>query len=149
MARTRGQAQAERLILDSGAVIALSRNDERARAYLRRALELDIEVTIPVVVLVETLRGGPKDAPVRRVLNSVGHSEPLTEATGALAGKLLGATKRNDTIDAVIVAEGINAGAARILTTGPDDLADLADGYPDVIIEPLGPPRSRGRRPRS
>jgi len=147
MARRRNEAQAERLILDSGAVVALARSDERARAYLRRALELDVEVAVPVVVLAETLRGGAKDAPVQRVLNSVGNSEPTTEAIGRLAGKLLGSTNRDDTIDAVIVAEAISCGGARILTSDSDDLIALASDHPAVIIEPLAPRRTGRRRP--
>src|SRR5437764_5712224 len=52
----------QRLILDAGAVIALARNDPRARAYVRRAIEVDAEVRVPVVVLADTLRGTQGDA---------------------------------------------------------------------------------------
>ena len=55
-----------RLILDSGAVIALSRNDQRARAALAAAWEAGVEVSIPSVVVAETVRGSAKDAPVNR-----------------------------------------------------------------------------------
>jgi hypothetical protein len=58
-ARARGQAP-RRLILDSGAAIALARGDQRARSFLARALEVGALVEIPVVVLAETLRGGPR-----------------------------------------------------------------------------------------
>jgi hypothetical protein len=69
--RARGQAP-RRLILDSGAVIALARGDQRARAFLARSLEMGATVEIPVVVLAETVRGGPRDAPINRVLKAVG-----------------------------------------------------------------------------
>ena len=55
------------LILDSGAVIALSRGDARARAFLQRAVELEAWVEVPVVVLAETTRGTNRDAAVNRV----------------------------------------------------------------------------------
>ena len=54
MARTRRRTQIpppQRLILDSGAVIALSRNDQRARAALAAAWEAGVEVSIPSLVV--------------------------------------------------------------------------------------------------
>ena len=53
--RRRAEAAAQRLILDSGAVIAWSRGDVRVRAILSRALELGRDIGIPVAVLAETL----------------------------------------------------------------------------------------------
>ncbi len=43
----------------------------RRRALLTRALELALDVRIPVAVPAETLRGGPRDAPIHRVRNAV------------------------------------------------------------------------------
>ncbi len=81
----------QRLILDAGAVIALARNDPRARAFIRRAIELDAEVRVPVVVLAETLRGTARDAGVHRVLNAVSDSLPIDEAIGRRAARCSGA----------------------------------------------------------
>lgn len=98
MARRRETPPApERMILDAGAVIALARNDPRARAFIRRAIELDAEVRVPVVVLAETLRGSPRDAGVHRVLSAVSDSLPIDEAAGGRAGALLGRAGRSDT----------------------------------------------------
>src|SRR6266576_4702112 len=97
----------QRLILDAGAVIALARNEPRARAFVRRAIELDAEVRVPVVVLAETLRGTPRDAEVHRVLNAVSDSQPIDEAVGRRAGSLLGRADRSDTVDAIVVVEAI------------------------------------------
>ena len=83
MARRRAAPpSSQRLILDAGAVIALARNDARARAFVRRAIEPDAEVRVPVVVLAETLRGTQRDAAVHRVLNAVSDSAPIDEAVG-------------------------------------------------------------------
>jgi predicted nucleic acid-binding protein len=127
----------ERLILDAGAVIALARNEPRARAFLRRAIELDAEVRVPVVVLAETLRGNPRDASVHRVLNAVSDSLPIDERIGRRAGALLGRADRSDTVDAIVVAEAIEAGKAGILTGEPADLTALADGERSVTIHAL------------
>lgn len=94
MARSRRRTQApppQRLILDSGAVIALSRNDLRARATLAAAREAGVEVSIPSVVVAETVRGSAKDAKVNRVIKSVGEVTAADERTGRGAGALLGA----------------------------------------------------------
>ena len=113
MARTRhrqAQVPARRLILDSGAVIAWARGDARARAILTRALEVGLDVRIPVAVLAETLRGGPRDAPVHRVRNAV-DVFPTDEQTARLAGALLGRTGGNNTVDALVAAEAVIAAA--------------------------------------
>ncbi len=137
MARARRQAPPQRLILDAGAVIGLSRADVRARAALAAALEAGAEVSVPAVVVAETLRGGPADAPVNRVLKGIGEVKPTDEAVGRTAGRLLGSAGSTATIDAIVVATAIEARGAMILTGDARDLGGLAADQPQVIIEPL------------
>ncbi len=126
----------QRLILDSGAVIALSRGDQRARAFLARAVELGAPVEVPVVVVAETVRGdGPRDAPVNRVLKAVDAVPEATEALGRTAGRLLGQAKSSATVDALVVAQAVMAGGAHVLTGDPDDLEPLAERHPEVWIQ--------------
>ncbi len=128
----------QRLILDSGAVIALSRGDQRARAFLARAVELGAPVEVPVVVVAETVRGdGPRDAPVNRVLKAVDAVPEATEALGRTAGRLLGQAKSSATVDALVVAQAVMAGGAHVLTGDPDDLEPLAERHPEVWIQRL------------
>lgn len=124
----------QRLILDSGVVIALSRGEQRARAYLARALEMGALVEIPVVVVAETVRGGPRDAPVHRVLKAVGWIPEAREVHGRIAGRLLGAARSSHTVDALVVAHAVDGGGARVLTGDPDDLVRLAAPHPEVSI---------------
>jgi predicted nucleic acid-binding protein len=138
VARTRHrqtQVPAQRLILDSGAVIAWSRGDVRARAMLVRALELALDIRIPIAVLAETLRGGPRDAPIHRVRNAV-DVFPTHEPTARLAGTLLGRTGGTNTVDALVAAEAVTAGAD-VLTSDPDDLRALLAEHPAVTVIPL------------
>jgi predicted nucleic acid-binding protein len=137
VARTRRQAPPQRLILDAGAVIGLSRADVRARAALSAALEVGADVSVPAVVVAETVRGGPADAPVNRVLKAVGGIDLADEAIGRTAGRLLGSAASAATVDAVVVASAIEAGGAVILTGDAGDLGLLAVTDPQVIIEPL------------
>lgn len=137
MARTRRQAPPQRLILDAGAVIGLSRAEVRARAALAAALEVGAEVSVPAVVVAETVRGGSADAPVNRVLKAVGGFDVADESIGRTAGRLLGSAGLAATVDAIVVATAIEAGGAVILTGDADDLGALAADNPRVIIEPL------------
>lgn len=139
MARDRRESlQApQRLILDAGAVIALSRGDQRARAFLARALELGAPVEIPVVVVAETVRGDPRDAPVHRVLKAVGSVPESREVHGRTAGKLLGTARSSGTVDALVVAHAVVGGGAQILTGDREDLERLAAPHPEVWVQPL------------
>src|SRR6202023_3508680 len=147
MARSRqvGLPAPRRLILDSGAVIALARRDQRALAFLARALELRVQVEIPVVVV----RGGPRDAPVNRILKAVGSVPAACEVHGRVAGGLLGTARSAATVDALVVAHAVAAGGAHVLTGDREDLARLAASHPEVRLHAVLPlranPRGRGR----
>lgn len=122
----------ERLILDSGAVIGWSKGAARPRALLARALELGMDVRVPVAVLAETLRGGPADAPVHRVLKAVSIF-PTPEPVGRRAGALLGRTSGSNVVDALVAAEAVVL-EADVLTGDPDDLARLLAGERGVSV---------------
>ncbi len=124
----------QRLILDSGAVIGWSRGDARTRAVLRQALARHLELRVPVVVLAETLRGGPRDAPVNRVLKAVG-TAPTTPVTGRDAGQLLGRTGGSNTADALVAAEALAIPGSTILTSDLDDLQALLADQPNIEVQ--------------
>jgi predicted nucleic acid-binding protein len=136
MARSRqvGFPTPRRLILDSGAVIALARRDQRALAFLARALELMVQVEIPVEVVAEVLRGGPRDVPVNRILKAVGSVPAAREVHARIAGELLGRARSTATVDALVVAHAVEAGGAHVLTGDHEDLARLAASHPQVRI---------------
>lgn len=137
MAKPSRATTPQRLILDSGAVIALSCGDQRARAFLTRALELDAAVEIPVVVVAETLRGGPRDAAVHRVLKAVDDIPETGEDIGRIAGHLQGAARMTAVADALVVAQAVAAGGALVITGDPEDLQRLAAPHPEVWIQSL------------
>ncbi|MEO1085770.1 MAG: PIN domain-containing protein [Acidobacteriota bacterium] len=137
MARRRLGPTPQRLILDAGAVIALSRGDARARAFVDRAVKLGASVEVPVAVVAETLRGQARDAPVHRVLKAVGEIPSTTEKIGRLAGELLGRSGSSATIDALVVAQAVSSGGAHVLTGDPDDLEALAATREEVWVQAL------------
>src|SRR5437868_1064723 len=94
-----------RLILDSGAVIALAAGNERARHVLRRAARERILAVIPAVVIAETTRGGARDAAVNWVIKAVDQVALVTDAVAREAGRLLAAAPTaKATIDALVAA---------------------------------------------
>ena len=127
-----------RLILDSGAVIALARRETRARAALTAAWEIGAEVIVPAVVVAETTRGsGARDAGVNRVVKAIGNVAPTTEDRARTAGALLAKAKSNATIDAIVVAEAVSRGGGVIVTGDPADLSALAASRSDVTVQAL------------
>lgn len=128
----------ERLILDSGAVFALARLDPWVSSRVIATRDRGGDVIVPVVVVAETTRGhGPRDARVNHVLKTVDRIPAATVETGRLAGRLLAQAESSATIDAFVVAEAVLHGGALVLTTDPNDLRMLADGHPEVVIQPL------------
>jgi len=125
-----------RLILDSGAVLALASGNERARQFVRRAISARAAVIVPAVVVAETTRGGPRDATVNRVIKTVEDVAPVTEDVAREAGRLLaGARKSNATMDALVVASAARRESTIILTGDIDDITALAANYLHVRVE--------------
>ncbi len=124
-----------RLILDSGAVIALAANHPRARQFVERALREHTLVVIPAVVIAGTTRGGARDARINRVLQNVHEIAPVTEEIAREAGRLLATvTIRNATVDALIVAEAVLHGASVILTGDLEDMSALVANHTFVRV---------------
>ena len=124
-----------RLILDSGAVVALARRDPAARAYVERALAQGDLVVVPAVVIAETTRGGGQDAPVNQVIKAVNEVAPATERIARQAGRLLGkSSRRGMTVDALVAAEAIAKESAVVLTSDPKDISELLQEHRQVRV---------------
>jgi predicted nucleic acid-binding protein len=97
-------------------------------------LELNVQIEIPVVVVAEVVRGGPRDAPVNRVLKAIGSVPAAREVHGRIAGDLLGKARSAATVDALVVAHAVESGGAHVLTGDREDLARLTASHPEVRI---------------
>jgi hypothetical protein len=113
-----------RLILDSGALIALERND---RAMWRRLKLAVIAEQVPLShggVVGQAWRGrGPRQALLAKALDGV-EVRPLDRALGRAAGELLALTRRSDVVDAALVL--LAEDGDQIVTSDPDDIGPLA-----------------------
>ena len=106
------------LVLDSGALIALGR-DERAMWTRLKAAQMagDLPVT-HAGVLGQVWRGGPRQARLSQALAGV-DVLPLDEPLGRSAGELLGAVGLSDVIDAAVVL--LSHDGDHIVTSDHDD----------------------------
>jgi predicted nucleic acid-binding protein len=91
--------------LDTGALIALERGDERVTALLNRALATPGAVIhIPAGVLAQTFRDGRRQVALARLLK---HHQtdvvPLDDAIARVIGLLLGVRGPGDVVDASVV----------------------------------------------
>lgn len=110
------------LVLDSGALIALERNERSMWARLKAA---QIAGELPVThagVLGQVWRGGPRQARLSRALDGL-NVRPLDEPLGRAAGELLGATGLSDVIDAAVVL--LSTDGDEIVTMDRDDFEHL------------------------
>lgn len=113
------------LVLDTGALIALERNE---RSMWRRLKAAETDGEPPVThggVLGQAWRGTPRQARLARALQGI-DVRPLDAALGRAAGELLGATRTSDVIDAAVVL--LSADGDDIVTLDLDEFESLAAG---------------------
>jgi hypothetical protein len=112
------------LVLDSGALIALEKNDRAMWRRLKAALLANsVPVTHGGVVGQAWRGGGPRQALLARALAGV-DVRPLDESLGRAAGSLLALDRSMDVIDAALVL--LADDGDDIVTSDPDDLEPLA-----------------------
>ena len=118
------------LVLDSEGVSKLAAGDARARGYLNSARARRAQVAVSAITLTETLRGGPRDATVHRVLSRI-TVVPVTAQVARRAGELLGATGLSGhrcAIDAVVAATALGLERPMVLLiSDPDDMNRLVE----------------------
>jgi hypothetical protein len=112
--------------LDTAALIALERGEERIGALLVRTLAMpDAMLHIPAGVLAQAFRGGPRQARLSRLLKHPQTSVvPLDAVVAQVVGMLLGARGADDVVDASVV---VCARRYRqpVVTGDPQDLRRL------------------------
>ncbi|HEX4866396.1 MAG TPA: hypothetical protein VFV32_02095 [Acidimicrobiales bacterium] len=111
------------LVLDSGAFMALERNERPMWVRLKAAqMSGDLPVT-HAGVLGQVWRGGPRQARLAQALAGI-DVRALDEPIGRAAGELLAASGLTDVIDAVVVL--LAADGDEIVTVDREDLEQLA-----------------------
>lgn len=122
-----------RLVLDSGALIALERNDRTMWGALKLAALNGADVVVPSTALAQVWRGRPGQAQLSRALE---HCVIASfDAVARAVGELCGATRTNDICDAHVAIVARSAGV--LYTSDPGDMRRLIatfKGQPPTII---------------
>lgn len=111
------------LTLDTGALIAYERGQERIRKILAIGYERGFVPTIPAIALAGVWHGDAKDARIARLLKACS-IEVVDERMARAAGSLRRATPGAGTVDACI-AVGVRRRGDTIATSDPDDMRAL------------------------
>ena len=88
---------------------------------------------MPAIAAAQTIRGGPGDAPIYRLLRVV-HVSFVGTRLARAAGELLGKTSLTDVADALIMAEALRSRPAVLMTSDPGDMSILAAGQGGITI---------------
>jgi hypothetical protein len=115
------------LVLDSGALIAIERNERSMWARLKAA---EVARELPLThggVVGQVWRGGPRQARLARALQGV-DVRPLDRALGRAVGELLGRTSSSDVIDAAVV----------LLAADGDDIVTLDRRDFEALVRAAG-----------
>jgi len=111
-------------ILDTGALLALERNERPMWVRLKAAMTNgDVPLTHAGVVG-QAWRGGSRQARLAVALNAI-EIRPIDERTGRLAGRLLAGAGLSDVIDAAVVL--LAQDGDDIVTSDHGDIEHLAN----------------------
>lgn len=117
------------LTLDTGALIALERKRHAMRLVFATAVEEEVPIVVPAVVITEWWRRGHREKDRAALLRAV-RVEPLTQPLARLAGEALGLVPGATAIDAIVMASA-SLRSDTVYTSDPRDLLALRDGVPE------------------
>ena len=113
---------APRLVLDTGALIALQRDDTRAYQHLLTAAQRGFLIVVPTLVVLEALEGAKAPATVERIVKKIDAEIPLLPAVTRQVPGLKRSSGVDSTTDVVVVLEALAVPGSMILTSDPVDI---------------------------
>jgi hypothetical protein len=122
------------LVLDTGALLAVERNDRAMIARLRVAQQNAVDLRSNAMVIAQVWRTGTgRQTVLARTLPGV-DVRSVDQSAGRAAGRLLAAAGTRDAIDATVAL--LAEPGDRIATSDPADLAHLlnAANIPALIV---------------
>jgi predicted nucleic acid-binding protein len=118
-----GRRGVKSFVLDTGALIALERFDRDLWWRIRAARKRGGRLIVPAAVLAEAWRGGPRSAPLARLL-AICEVDRLDEERAKEVGVRLGDRDARDVVDAHVVCCALEHQAA-VATSDPRDMESL------------------------
>ena len=116
------------IVLDTGALIALDRNDRAMWANLRIAATDSTPIYVPAATIAQAWRDGARQALLVRALREC-TEVPLDGDAARSAGILCGRAATSDIVDASVVVAAMSVArheSVVVLTSDPDDVHHLA-----------------------
>jgi predicted nucleic acid-binding protein len=126
-----------RLVLDTGALIALERADPRVRGHLAAAVQRGYAVVVPVLAVMEALEHARSPARLNQVLAALDAELPLAPAIAHQVAGLKARARVDSDTDAVVVLEALAVPGSAILTGDPDDIHALLAASGSVAWVPV------------
>jgi predicted nucleic acid-binding protein len=118
-----------RVVLDSGAVSALAKEDKEVRNALAKAIKAGAKITVPTAVIAESTTGDHRrDTATNRILRlatPIDLSERLARRAATL--RFAVRARRSGTVDAIVVATADDMRGSVIFTTDGHDIVGLAN----------------------
>jgi predicted nucleic acid-binding protein len=114
------------IVLDSGALIALERNDRAVWAALKLAALKSTDVLVPSAALAQVWRGTSAQAQLSRALQHC--SIASFDAVARAVAELCGWTKTTDICDAQVAIIAATQGDV-LYTSDPKDMRRLVSAY--------------------
>jgi predicted nucleic acid-binding protein len=133
MGKRRARKTSAGITLDTGALIALDRGDQRMIALLRQALAHGFAFRVPSAVLGQAWRNGVQVTLARFLRSEEVEIVPLDAQLARSCGELCGATNTSDIIDASVVILARERHEP-IVTSDPFDLRRLDPAAPIIAI---------------
>jgi predicted nucleic acid-binding protein len=123
------------LVLDAGALISVERRSPQLQQLIRQARSRNISVVIPTVVVAQVVRGGGRQANLRRFLADAYLSfVGLDYATALEIGALLGERGTADVVDACVAVCARRLDHCPVVTSDPEDLGKLDPTLPLIVV---------------
>jgi predicted nucleic acid-binding protein len=111
------------IVFDTGALLALERNDRNMWARLKRAAAAEVPILVPLAAQAQAWRGGPKQARLAQALRYV---EPASfDVVSRESGELCGRAGTDDVVDASVALVAARPGVTHICTSDDDDIRHL------------------------
>jgi predicted nucleic acid-binding protein len=121
------------VVLDAGAFIAVERRDRVMTELARRFAKDETPLVTSAGVVAQVWRGGPRaQVPIAFLLRRTTVVD-LTQPVAKVIGRMLGATRTKDPIDAHVVLLARERGWI-VLSSDPDDLRRID---PTLVIETI------------
>jgi predicted nucleic acid-binding protein len=118
------------ITFDTGALIGLERNRQRARHVLERAKERGFVIQVPAVCIAEWWRKrSDRRDKIFEALEVVQTDDALMKTAGEALAAVPGAT----TIDAIVMATAARKGGV-IYTSNIEDLERLRQAFPSIRV---------------